>query len=253
MSNNIDQRSRVSLLDLEAFELDASTMSEEELFSWLNLLPRVIETLTKNLELVQQEASTILVPVEIDIKERTDDWLAERRNEIKAELALLKKSDDALRAEREEIDQEFIRRFSERGTRGTRAARFTISLKEDDSYPEIVDRTEFEDYVLSTKKLHLLQKRLSLSAIQEELAVLQEEYDAYATRLESSINKEATAEDIYKELFSSSDDELLLNKINILKMTGTLVSTLEQDLKSHFSVPGVDIRKKQTINAVKVR
>jgi hypothetical protein len=225
----------------------------EDLLAALNFLPRQIGFLISQLEAVEVAAADFLHPNTVDIKERTDNWLAERRNELKVELSDLKKQDDDLRAQRDEIDQEFMCRFETRGTRGTRTARFTISLKEDASYPEIVDRTEFEDYVLSTKKLHLLQKRLSLSAIQEELSVLHEQYEEYKSRLDNSINKETTAEDIYFELFGSEDSELLKNKISILRATSSLISTLEQDLKGHFSVPGVDIRTKQTINAVKVR
>lgn len=241
--------------EFDHLKIDVDILSEEELFEWLNFLPRFIGVLTYNLEQITNEVNSILVEREIDLSERTDDWLAERRNKIKEDLSVLKRQDEELRDERERIDQEFFRRFAERGTKGTRASRFTISIKEDASYPEITDRTEFEAYVLNTKKLHLLQKRLSLGAIQEELAALQEEHNFYKERLENSSNKIQTAEEIYMELFAKHGDEegLLRNKINILKATGTLVSMLEQELKEYFSVNGVSVKTKQTINAVKVR
>lgn len=240
-------------LDISLYFKQSFDVTEENILEYSNLLPRILSYLTAKYEEITTKIEDYIIPTEISLAERTDDWLAERRNEIKLVLAEAKKQEEALRLERELIDQEFIDRFEKRGTKGTQAARFTVFMKEDANYPEIINRSDFEEYVLNTRKLHLLQKRLSLSAIQEELAALQEEYNFYKDRLANSVNKDEEAERIYKDLFGTGDDELLDNKIHILKWTQKIVPTLEQELKDHFSVPGVDVRMKQTINAVKVR
>lgn len=245
--------SRFNFDDTDDVISNCSSYTDEALLTSLNSLPRTIAYNIATLEAVETEiqAREMFIEPVITLQERNDDWLGEKRNDIKLELAKLKKQEDALRELRDEIDDELMRRFEERGTSGTRTARFTISVREDDSYPEIEDRTLFEDYVISTKKIHLLQKRLSLSAIQEELAAMQEEYNNYKDMLVKSSNKEATAEKIYYELFGSDDNELLGNKINILKQLGKLVSTLEEELKDHFSVPGIRVVTKKAINSVK--
>jgi hypothetical protein len=249
----MDLDSRFNFDDTDDIVPVYENTEEEDLLGLLNSIPRDIGFFIACLEAVENEvyAREIFVDSIITLQERNDDWLGEKRNDIKLQLSSLKKQEDALRELRDDIDEELMRRFDERGTSGTRTSRFTISVREDDSYPEIEDRTLFEDYVISTKKIHLLQKRLSLSAIQEELAAMQEEYVTYRDRLAKSINKETTAESIYKELFGGDDNELLDNKINILKYTNNLVSTLEEDLKDYFSVPGIRVVTKKSINSVK--
>jgi len=233
--------------------LNFEELDDEALLTLYNALPRNLEANTALLVDVENEIKLreMLIEHSIPLEERTDDWLAERRDAIKREVALVKKQDDILKEERELIDAEFVRRFEERGTSGTKAARFTISIKEDDHYPETYDRTDFENYVLETKKIHLLQKRLSLSAVQEELAAMREEYEAYSKRLNKSIDKEATAEEIYRELNIIQDESVLENKLSILKATKQLVSTLEQELLDYYSIPGIRVVTKRTINSVK--
>lgn len=228
-------------------------VDDEILLAGLNSIFKDIGHYFARLQAIEAEIKLREMFVEpvITLQDRNDDWLGEKRNDIKLQLSVLKKQEDALRELRDEIDEELMRRFNERGTSGTRTSRFTISVREDDSYPEIEDRTLFEDYVISTKKIHLLQKRLSLSAIQEELAAMQEEYTTYKDKLSKSINKDATAESIYKELFGSDDNELLENKISILKQLDKLVPTLEEELKDYFSVPGIRVVTKKSINSVK--
>lgn len=226
---------------------------DEELLADLNLLPRIIEFLTKRLHETQNIVyNEILVKTpECALTERSDDWLASQRNEIRIKLSELSRQDEALRAQREEIDQEFMRRFDERGTSGTRTSNYVITMREDASYPEITDRSEFEDYILQTHKIHLLQKRLSLSAIQEELAPLEEEHETYLNRLNNALDPNETAKEIYFELFGSEDNELLQNKIAILEELGQLVEALQIDLKEYFSIPGISLRTKRVINALK--
>jgi hypothetical protein len=105
-----------------------------------------------------------------DLSTLTDEELANRRNEIKLELAELARAEETLRAERDNIDAEFRNRFNARGSTATKTANWTTFLKVDDAYPELYDRQEFEEYILKTKDLHLLQSRISISAVQEELA-----------------------------------------------------------------------------------
>lgn len=245
----IDSKFLPEAADFDLFQSKSiETMTDDALLEDLNQLPRQIGVLFHLYDKVKHEIGLreLLITKDVPIEERNDDWLAEQRNKIKLELAELKKQDDELREFRDQIDQEFMRRFEERGTSGTRTSKFTISVREDDSYPEIQDRTEFEDYILRTKNIHLLQKRLSLSAIQEELAAKKEEYASYKEQLDNAIDKEGMAETIYKELFQCPD-----NKLEVLKMTKQIVPTLEQELKDFFSIPGIGIVTKKTINAVK--
>jgi hypothetical protein len=86
------------------------------------------------------------------------------------EIAEFARQEEALRAEKDTIDNEFRRRFEERGATATKTEKWTTFLKIDDAYPELYDRQAFEEYVIRTRDLHLLQTRISVSAVQEELA-----------------------------------------------------------------------------------
>jgi hypothetical protein len=105
-----------------------------------------------------------------NLVEMTDEDLAQRRYDIGKEISELKRQDEALRAARDAVEQEFYRRFEERGSTATKTTTFTVSARVDDKYPDLVDREAFEAYVLSSGNLFLLQSRLSMSAVQEELA-----------------------------------------------------------------------------------
>jgi hypothetical protein len=65
------------------------------------------------------------------------------------------------------------------------------------------------------------------------------------------MDKEATAEEIYRELNIIQDESVLENKLSILKATKQLVSTLEQELLDYYSIPGIRVVTKRTINSVK--
>lgn len=106
----------------------------------------------------------------VSLKDLTDDELAESRYLIGQELSALKRQDEMLRSERETIEKEFERRFTERGSTATKTSKYTVSLRVDDKYPDLYDQEAFEAYLLSTQRLYLLQKRLSMAAVQEELA-----------------------------------------------------------------------------------
>ena len=229
-------------------------LDDEDVLEQLNAIPRSIGIEFEKLNIVEQEVQNreLLIEHPITLQERSDDWLAARRGDIRKELSILSKQEDELKEERELIDVEFKRRFDERGTSGTRTSLYTITMKEEDNYPEVYDRTEFENYILETQKIHLLQKRLSMGAIQEELAVLKEDYLSYLTRLEESSCPKEEAVLIYKELFGDVvHAEQLENKINILKKTDTLVDTLKQELQDYANIPGIKLVKKLTINAKK--
>jgi hypothetical protein len=104
------------------------------------------------------------------LQECTDDELAELRYTIGQDLSALKRQDEQLRAEREAVEAEFERRFTERGSTATKTSKYTVSLRVDDKYPELYDQEAFESYLMQTGRLYLLQKRLSMAAVQEELA-----------------------------------------------------------------------------------
>jgi hypothetical protein len=107
---------------------------------------------------------------QLTLSTMTDDELADRRDELRTKLSELARAEDEIRAEKDSIDQEFISRFTSRGSTATKTSLFTISARENDRYPELVDRNAFEAYVLANKALYLLQSRLSMKEIQDELA-----------------------------------------------------------------------------------
>lgn len=233
-----------------ANSLENERLSVEDLLGEFNALPRYIaylkDCLTQRQEFIYEE---ILVPNNISLQDRTDSWIADRRDAIAKEISRLKRQDEDLKAERDDLDQELRRRFDGRGTTGTQTKNFTISLKEDDNYPETYDRTAFEQYVLDTGKIHLLQKRLSMASVQEELMALREEHEALLKELADHGETDEAAIAIYRKLYGES--ELLTAKINVLKLTGTLVSTLKQELLDYFSIPGVHIVTKYSITSKK--
>ena len=99
----------------------------------------------------------------------TDDELAETRAALREDISALRRRDELLKARKADIDSEIERRLRERGTTSTGTSRYTLSLVEDVAYPQVTDRTAFENYVLKKKSLHLLQFRLSQKALQEEM------------------------------------------------------------------------------------
>lgn len=186
-----------------------------------------------------------------DLTEQTDDWLAERRAELKVEIAQLKEQDDKLKEEREAIDEEFTRRFLERGSSSTRTSHYTISLREDFNYPKIEDQTEVEEFILRTKKLHLLQKRISSNAIKEELAIREQEKNAFIKLLDENNWNDETCKQIYCDMHQDEEEEYVLNRAFILSHTSQLKNTVEEELANYANIPGIAVVTKQTINAVK--
>lgn len=186
-----------------------------------------------------------------NLNETTDDWLAERRAELKVEIAQLKEQDDKLKEEREAIDEEFARRFAERGSSSTRTSHYTISLREDFNYPKVGDLTDFEEYVLRTKKLHLLQKRISSNAVKEELAIRLQEKEAFIKLLNDNDWDNETCKRVYCNMHEDENEEYVLNRATILDLTGHFKNTVKEELENYANLPGIEVVTKQTINAVK--
>lgn len=235
-----------------------TTFDDESLLADLNATARDLEESAQYLIEVEAEIALrdILVPAPfIELAERTDDWLAERRAAIRLDITKLTKQQEALAAEREEIEQEFFDRFTTRGTSGTRTSNFTISARQDDHYPEVEDRTEFEQYLLETGKIHLLQKRLSLTSIREELDSMKEQKEAYLTELEDANWDIDTCRYVLTSLYDTEetdiDEQLIENKLIILSKTNTLKEGIKDALDQHFSIPGIGISTKLTLNQVK--
>ena len=238
--------------------IDCSILSDEDLLFELNWIPRDIGGMADYLQRIQEECRVreLFEPApEIELAERTDDWLAERRAAIRLEITKLTKQQEALAAEREEIEQEFFNRFTERNTSGTRTSNYTISAKQDDHYPEVEDRTEFEQYLLKTGKIHLLQKRLSLTSIREELDIMKEQKEAYLNDLEAASWDIETCRYVLVSLADSYDEpineQVIENKLATLQATNTVKEGMKDTLNQHYSIPGIGISTKLTLNQVK--
>ena len=247
----------------EEAEIDVINYTDEDLLGQLETSRRQIGYFAAQLEAIEKEIATrdLLAPIpEIELEERPDDWIAIRRNQIKNELSALKKKDELLRDERQRIDDELYNRFSKRGTTGTKTNEFTLSLVSDDAYPEIGDRSGFEQYILETGKLHLLQKRVSLTALREELNILDEEKEAIIKRLEETNWKEEECINTLVSLFMDENfvdgDEFrnagLVNeyrkKLENLKVLGLLKEYTKNELEETFKLPGINMVTKITIN-----
>jgi len=241
-------------------DINDSHYSDEELLEAREMLLRGAESDAICLELVEAEIEKreMLEPTPtIELSERDDDWLAERRYDIKSELVVANSKVEELKNEREDIDEELKRRFSERKTSGTRTNRFTLSMGEDDNYPIVIDRNEFEDYILKTGNIHLLQKRLSLTATREELDALNAEKQGILDKLEEAKWSDDICVDVMlalsKEDASTVDEivEIHNRKILVLRATGKLQEATKNALDEHYTIPGVGIEPKLTISQVK--
>ena len=189
---------------------------------------------------------------ELKLSDRTDDWLAIRRAQIKPELARLKDQQDVLSEERDNINEDFKRRFAERGSSSTRAGGYTISLSEDFNYPQIEDQTELEEFVLRTKKLHLLQKRISSNAVKEELAIREQEKEGFIKLLEEENWDNQVCVQVYYDMHLEEQEEgALANRIIFLNQIGKLEEVVKEELENYANLPGIKVVTKQTINAVK--
>lgn len=199
---------------------------------------------------------------EISLKKRTDDWLADRRKEIENDISKLKRQEEAFKADKEEIETELMRRFDERGSEGTTTERYTISLKLDDKYPEVMDRDAFEDFVLQNEKLYLLQKRIALRSIREELNLLDQDKQDFLDELEDSNWSESACIKVLNELDQQTIAEAdeankeavktaLQNRTKIFRMQGKLKEATKEALQDRFSIPGIRIVTKKTITQQK--
>lgn len=239
--------------------IDTKHASDEDLLAEANIFPRILGIIADQYVKINAEIENrnLLEPVpEILLDERTDDWLAERRADIRLAITALTKQQEALAAERDEIEQEFFRRFTERNTSGTRTAKYTISARQDDHYPEVQDRMEFEKYVLETGKLHLLQKRLSLTAIREELDALKEPREAYINILEEANWNIDTCRYVLVSLAEESgedpiNEEVIENKLAVFTAMNRVKESMIDALDQHYAIPGVGISTKLTLNQVK--
>jgi hypothetical protein len=222
--------------------------NDEDLLILSNNIARQIGFDIDRLSEIDQEidARGLLEPTpEYLISERSDDWLADRRVELKKLSSAYKKQAEAVEEEVSEIEEEWRRRFTERGSSGTTTSKYTVTISQDDHYPEITDREDLDGYILSTKKLHLLQKRLSLTAAREELDAMQNEKEAWIEKLD----EQGWTPDVCANCFS----ELGLNDVGlkIFFNQGRLEEFVRNQLDAHFSIPGLGITTKLTLHQSK--
>jgi len=197
---------------------------------------------------------------EIVLENQTDDWLADNRKEIQLQISVLKRQEEDLRAYLDDIDQEFKRRFAERQSEGTQTSNWTLGLKIDDHYPEVQDRQEFEEYLLKTKKLHLLQKRLSMTAIREELDALRDEKQHWLDELKDNNWDEDTCRRTLEWIHNSecdqydySDEEKegidaqFANRLRVIAATKRWKDSTQSAIDDYYRVPGVGLSQKTTI------
>jgi hypothetical protein len=198
----------------------------------------------------------------MELENLTDDDLAERRAELKkVVLPDLNKKKQEATAALDDINQEFFRRFSERNSNGTRAAGYVISMTLDDKYPELVDRESFFDYLIKTAKTHLMQKRLSIGAIREELDLLTDEKERWLEKLEETewsadVCKECLehiAERQISEMTSSQEEADKIRretaqKLAVLETVGTWKDSTKMALDDFYQIPGVILRDEMKLS-----
>lgn len=240
--------SRFDFSDKYVLNNNFSTFEDEQVLENIETVRRNVgyySALWQRLNDEAKERGYLIDPPVVDLEERGDNWLVDRRYEIKEALAEVNKQEEILKEERNEIDNELLRRFAERGTTGTKTDRFTVSVREDDNYPEVEDRTVFEEYVLDTGKLHLLQKRVALKALREELQVLEEEYATYLEELEENEWHDDACVHVLSQL------DVPTTKIETMQQLGKLEELTKNELEEYYTIPGVNIVTKLTINQVK--
>lgn len=251
--------SQPEVLTLESHAVDFD--DEEDVLYAINYLPRVIGAYVSLLEASEEAALRFLEPIpEITLEERTDDWLADKRKDIEKEISTLKRQGEELTAQKKDIEDEFFRRFTERNSQGTTTSDWSLTVKVDDAYPTISERNEFEEYMLKTGKIHLLQKRLSIKAIREELDLMTSEK---ATWIEELDENDWDDQSCIRALTWMSEDELytlgaseeerkdaeaqLATKLAVLQTTNQLKQATEAALEQHYKVPGIDLEQKLTL------
>lgn len=201
----------------------------------------------------------------VDLTEVSDDWLAERRDILRKRKSRVRRIDEAVAADMDAVEQEFYRRFAERNSKGTRTNKFMMSLVIDDHYPEITDKTEFDNYVLSTKKLHLMQKRLSMTAMREELDLLLEEKKDWLERLEEGgwskdLCTKCLEHITYRQIDETCDtpeeeatlEDQLASKLAVLEAVGNWKDATKLALEDYYRIPGVNLVQKMKLSQKKV-
>jgi hypothetical protein len=201
----------------------------------------------------------------VDLTETSDDWLAERRDMLRKRKSRVRRIDEAIAADLDAVDQEFYRRFSERNSKGTRTNKFMMSLVIDDHYPEITDKTEFDNYLLKTKKLHLMQKRLSMTSVREEQDLLRKDKQDWLERLEEDgWSKELCTKCLehitYCQIDETCDteeeaavlEEQLASKLAVLEAIGNWRDATKLALEDYYRIPGVNLVQKMKLSQKKV-
>lgn len=106
---------------------------------------------------------------ETDLTKLSLPALQSRRNIIKnTYLPEVNQKVAKYKAELQEVDEALLKRMRAEGLKSFTGEDFQTTIAIRNNYPEIEDRTAFEEYVLEKRMLYLLQSRVLMSAIQEE-------------------------------------------------------------------------------------
>jgi hypothetical protein len=197
----------------------------------------------------------------MELQDRTDDWLADRRKELLTSISRLNKEAKELAAEVDLIEIEFNQRFTDRNSTGTQTDKWSITQVVDDYYPEIQDRDDFDAYLIATRKLHLMQKRLSVTSIREELDLLLQEKQHWLEELNYNNWNEETCTKCLEHILDrrineqvTTDEELTLlqkeheHRLTVLRAIGTWEAVTMNILDDFYRIPGVTIREKTKIS-----
>jgi hypothetical protein len=197
----------------------------------------------------------------MDLQEVTDDWLADRRKRLHHIVSVLNKKAKTVGAEIDDLELEFNRRFAERNSTGTQTDKWFITQQIDDHYPEMQDRDEFYSYMIATRKTHLMQKRLSVTAIREELDLLIQEKQHWLDELEENnwdaktctrclthilerrIDEQAHTNDEVSILQQEHD-----HRLSVLRAVGNWKTVTTNVLNDFYRIPGVVLREKITLS-----
>lgn len=196
----------------------------------------------------------------MELKEQTDDWLADRRKELQSNISQLRRETEALNADLDEVEIEFNRRFAERNSTGTQTDKWILTQRVDDHYPEMQDRDEFYSYLLATRKTHLMQKRLSVTAIREELDLLLQEKQRWLEELEENNWNAETCTQCLEHITARRIDEQATHeeipvlesehkhRLDVLRAVGNWKDTTTNVLNDFYRIPGVVLREKITLS-----
>lgn len=105
-----------------------------------------------------------------ELKDLTDEELAQKRNCNKEDLAAANREVTELKAIKDEIDTEWLRRFDARGATACKTGEFNTYISERDGYVEIDDLELLEAYINEGDRLYLLETRPRAKAIREAMA-----------------------------------------------------------------------------------